>query len=75
MKKKKFDVHGVVPVVVHVTVEADNGDEAIEKAAQKFNGVREYMGNGGYNKLIGVEGNDESITIDGNVEFDDYTEH
>lgn len=29
----KFDVHGTVPVVVHITVEAENGDQAIEIAA------------------------------------------
>ena len=71
----KYDVHGIVPVVVHITVEAENGEQAMEIAAQKFNGVREYAGNGGCDKLIGVEGKNESITIDGEVEFDDYTEH
>lgn len=71
----KFDVHGTVSVVVHITVEAENGDQAIEIAAQKFNGVHEYAGNGGYDKLIGVTGRNESITIDGEVEFNDYTEH
>lgn len=71
----KYDVHGTVPVVVHITVEAENGDQAMEIAAQKFKGIHEYMGNGGSDKLIGVEGKNESITIDGEVEFDDYTEH
>lgn len=71
----KYDVHGTVPVVVHITVEAENGDRAIEIAAQKFNGIHEYVGNGGYDKLIGVGGKNESITIEGSVEFDDYTEH
>lgn len=75
MKRKKYDVHGTVPVVVHITVEAESGEQAIEIAEKKFKGVHEYMGNGGYNKLIGVEGSNESITIDGNVEFDDYTDH
>lgn len=72
---EKYDVHGTVPIMVHITVEAENGNQAIEIAAQKFKGVHEYAGNGGYDKLIGVKGEDESITIDGEVEFDDYTEH
>ena len=75
MSKKRYDVHGSVPVVVHITVEAENGDQAMEIAAQKFKGIHEYMGNSGCDKLIGVEGSNESITVEGNVEFDDWTEH
>ena len=65
MSKKKYDVHGTVPVVVHITVEAENGDQAMEIAKKKFRGY----------KLIGVDGDNELITVDGNIEFDDWTEH
>lgn len=75
MSKKKYDVHGTVPVVVHITVEADNGDQAIKIAEKKFKGVKEYAGNGGCYKLIGVDGDNESITVEGNTEFDDCTEY
>lgn len=75
MSKKKYDVHGTIPVVIHITVEADNGEQAIKIAEKKFRGVKEYTGNGGINKLIGVDGDNEAITIDGNVKFDDWTEH
>lgn len=75
MSKRKYDVHGSVPVVVHITVEAENGKQALENVAQKFKGVHDYLGNGGCDKLIGVEGSNESITIEGNVEFDDWTEN
>lgn len=75
MLKKKYDVHGTVPVVVHITVEAENGEQAMKIVTQKFKGIHDYMGNGGCDKLIGVEGDNESITIDGNVQFDDWTEH
>ena len=75
MARKKYVVHGSVPVVVHITVEAENGEQALEIAAQKFKGIHDYMGNGECDKLIGVEGSNESITVDGNVEFDDWTEH
>lgn len=33
---KKYDVHGMVPVVVTITVEANSGEEAIEIAERKF---------------------------------------
>lgn len=75
MRKKKYDVHGTVPVVVHIIVEAESEEQAIKIATKKFKGVHEYLGNGGWDKLIGVEGEHESITVDGNVEFDDCTEH
>lgn len=75
MTKRKYDVHGTVPVTVHITIEAEDGEQAIEFATQKFKGIHIYMGNGGGDKLIGVEGSDESITVDGDVEFDEWTEH
>ena len=75
MSKKKYDVHGTVAMVVHITVEAENGDQAMEIAKKKFRGVKEYAGNGGCYKLIGVDGDNELITVDGNIEFDDWTEH
>lgn len=71
---KEYDVHGTVPVVVHIAIKAESGKKAIEMAGKKFKGVHAYLGNGGSDKLIGVSGENESITIDGNVEFDDYTE-
>lgn len=73
-EKKKYDVHGTVPVVAHITVEAESEEEAIQKAYKEFGGVNAYCGNGGMDKLIGVEGDHESITVDGNAEFDDCTE-
>ena len=72
---RKYDVHGTVPVVVTVTVEAESGDEAVRIAAELFKGVHQYAGNVGADKLIGVEGKTESIHFDGVVEFDDWTEH
>ena len=47
---KKYDVHGMVPVVATITVEAENGEEAIEIAAKKFKGVHDYAGNGWWSK-------------------------
>lgn len=75
MSKKNYDVHGTVPVVVHITVEAESEEEAIQKAYEEFGGVNAYCGNGGIDKLIGVDGYNESIMVEGNIEFDDCTEH
>ncbi len=72
---KKYDVHGTVPVVVTITVEAENEEAAIEIASREFNGVHSYVGNGGFDKLIGVDGSNESIDVDGEPKFDDCTEH
>lgn len=71
----EYDVHGSATIVVTVTVEAENGEDAIEKAKEVFGGLRPYSGNGGVDKLIGVEGVNESIELDGEPEFDDYTEN
>lgn len=71
----KYDVHGTVEVVVTVTVDAESGEEAIEKANEGFGGVHSYAGNGGLDKLIGVSGSNETINVDSQVEFDDWTEH
>ena len=47
---------------------------AIEKAGEEFGGVRDLVGNGGFDKMIGVYGSDESITADGEVEFESAEE-
>ncbi len=72
---KRYNVHGTVPVVVTITVEAENENEAIEIAARKFKGVHAYVGNGGLDKLIGVDGSNESIEVNGEPEFDDCMEY
>lgn len=70
----KYDVHGTMTVVVTITVEAESGEEAIEKANEEFGGVNSYAGNGGCDKLIGVRGSNESIEADEEPVFDDWTE-
>ena len=56
---KKYTVTGYANVVVEVTVEAENEEEAIEKAYDNV-GIDNYCGNGGSNKLIGVCDTDEA---------------
>lgn len=68
---KKYTVTGYANVVVEVTVEADNEEEAIEKAYQNI-GIDNYCGNGGVDKLIGVCDTDDataSIYADSELDY------
>ena len=56
---KKYIVTGYANVVVEVTVEAENEEEAIEKAYDNVS-IDNYYGNGGVDKLIGVCDTDEA---------------
>ncbi len=67
----KFTVLGNTQVTVSVQVEADSEKEAYEKAKKQFKGIHAYVGNGGTDKLIGVEGEHETIAADEPVTFDD----
>lgn len=60
---------GKAEVSVYIRIEAESEEEAIEKANDEFSGITSYAGNGGTDKLIGVDGMDESIDADGEVEF------
>lgn len=67
---KKFKVYGQYTITVMKEVWANNEGDAIQKADDKFGGVMEYVGNGGYDKLVGVSESDESIAADGMVEWE-----
>lgn len=69
---KKYAVHGVVEVEVIKEVWAHNEDEAYEKAANQLTSLTEYCGNGGDDKLIGVEESGESVSTCGNeIDYND----
>ena len=73
---KKYTVTGYANVVVEVTVEAENEEEAIEKAYGNV-GIDNYCGNGGTDKLIGVCNTDEataSIYADSELEYTEVEE-
>lgn len=79
--KRYFRVFGHTEVVVSRIVEIDESDAkneralCLKKAAKEFGGIHEYLGNGGDDKLIGVENPQETIIVDdGEVTFDDYME-
>lgn len=68
---KRFIVLGNTQVTISIEVEADNEKEAYEKAKKQFKGIHAYVGNGGTDKLIGVEGKHETIAADEPITFDD----
>lgn len=68
---KKYIVTGYTRVIVEVTVEAENEEEAIEKAYDNVS-IVSYCGNGGTDKLIGVCNTDEataSIYVDSELDY------
>lgn len=73
---KKYIVKGYTRVTVEVTVEAENEEEAIEKAYDNIC-INSYCGNGGADKLIGVCDTYEataSIYPDSELEYEEVEE-
>ena len=73
---KNYTVTGYAIVVVEVTVEAENEEEAIQKAYDNVS-IDNYYGNGGADKLIGVCDTEEataSIYADSELEFAEVEE-
>ncbi len=68
---KKYRVYGTTVVEVVKEVWANSEEEAYEKAENQLRRLTEYCGNGGYDKLIGVEDDDESVTSNEDIEYDD----
>ena len=71
---KKYKVCGTYTITIAKEVWANNEDEAIDKAAETWGGIIEYCGNGGCDKLVGVENEDESVAADGLEEWGNYVE-
>lgn len=68
---KKYRVIGTTTVTVYKEVWAANEDDALDKANNQLSGLTAYCGNFGYDKLVGVEGDDESVDADGYIEWND----
>lgn len=74
---KKYIVYGKVTAFVSVELEAENEKEAIEKAYNECSAPASFVGNDGYDKLIGVcdtDSADVSITCDEEVEYTEAEE-
>lgn len=74
---KKIRVFGHATVTVSTLITVRDGTELSEKeiyrrAKRKFGGIHAFLGNGGDDKLIGVEEENETIAADEPVVFDDY---
>lgn len=70
----KYVVKGYVKLLVEVTVEAENEEEAIEKAYDNIGSLDCYCGNGGTDKIVGVNDTDEvkaSVCPDGEIEYEE----
>lgn len=71
---KKYRVYGTTTVTVTKEVWASNEDEALEKACSALPCLTAYCGNGGYDKLIGVEEDDETVETFDDIEYNDVEE-
>lgn len=66
----KYRVTGEITAEIAIVIEAKDEEDALDKAEKEFGGVQSFVGNGGMDKLIGVDGYEESIEITSDVEFD-----
>lgn len=74
---KKYVVSGKVTAYIEVELDAENEKEAIEKAYEECSGPMDFVGNGGYDKLIGVCDTDDaivSIFCDDEIEYTEAEE-
>lgn len=67
----KYLVTGFVNVKVTVEVVAESSNKALNLAEDVFQGVGSYAGYGDCNHLIGVSGDNETISVDAEVEWCD----
>lgn len=71
---KKYRVVGNISVTVETFVEMPDDkeydeEEVFAKAYEEFQGVDNYAGNGGTDKLIGVNNADDALQADEEIEF------
>lgn len=75
---KKVRVFGCPEVVVSTVVEVENdatSEEIFKAATVAFQGISQLVGNGGFgDRMIGVNGPGDTIKVDAEPTFDDYTE-
>jgi len=71
-RKKKYRVFGHTTVTVTVEVEADTEEDAYRAANEQLAGLSSFLGNGGDDKLIGVEEPDQTVAADEDIVYDDY---
>ena len=67
----KYRVYGTITVSVTKEVWANCEDEAYKKASDQLSILGTYCGNGGYDKLVGVEEDGESVDVYDDIEYND----
>lgn len=67
----KYRVYGHTTVTVIIDVKADSETKAYETAIDELCGLTAYCGNGGIYKLVGVDGDEQSVKADEEIEYDD----
>lgn len=65
----KWKVYGKTTVSVCVNVEADDEDSAIDAAYDELSHLTSYAGNGGTDKLVGVNNRNCSIEPCDEIEY------
>lgn len=74
---KKYAVYGKVTAWVRVELEAEDKGDAFEKAYEECSYVMALVGNGGTDKIIGVDNSDSaevSISCDDEIEYTEAEE-
>ena len=73
--RRRITVSGHAKVTVTVAFEVDgpiSDTEILDSAGKEFGGIRTFPLNGESDKLIGVTGTTETISVDGEPEFDGF---
>lgn len=74
---QKYVVYGKVTAFVCVELEAEDKEDAIERAYDECSSVMAFAGNGGTDKMIGVCNTDSaevSINCDDDIEYTEAEE-
>lgn len=74
---KKYAVYGKVTIFVCVELEAEDKEDALERAYDECSSVMALVGNGGTDKMIGVCDTDSaevSINCDDEIEYTEAEE-
>jgi hypothetical protein len=65
----RYKVYGTTTVNVTIEVTASSVEEALIAARSELNGLTQYVGNGSDNKVIGVDGVNESVSADDEINW------
>ena len=68
---RRYIVYGRTTVIITTEVEAESEEEAYEIADGQRCGLDVYVGNGGTDKLVGVDGENESVSADEEIVYYD----